>query len=442
MKLVDRVKAILLSPNTEWPAIEAEQSDIAAIYRHYLVYLAAIPAIAGFIGTSIIGFGMMGVSVRVPFFSGLVNAVVGYAVSLAMFYVVALIADSLAPKFGGTRNALNAFKLIAYSGTAALVGGVFYMIPAMALLGTVCALYSLYLLYTGVPVLMKVPGGRALPYTVLLIVCVIIAAMLLSLLTRCGMPSRAGLGAAAGSAVSINTPSGSVSVDTAKLEALSKKLEEATQKMSKEQAAAAATAAAAAAATTNANSAAAPAAASGKNPAIQGPDLSATGKAMGDVLAALGGSSTGTHDPMPAADLKKLLPDSLGSLKRQTIEAQDAAPLGLKTSQVKAEYGGSGPSIQLEITDTGGLAGVLAMASWANVTRERETPESTEKVYRSGKRSIKESASKDGKRASYSVVLANGVLISGEGRDVPLETVKAAVQGLDLGKLEANGSKS
>ena len=59
-----RVKSILLSPRTEWPVIDAEAATVRGIYRDYLVWLAAIPAIAGFIGLSVIGVGGFGVTFR------------------------------------------------------------------------------------------------------------------------------------------------------------------------------------------------------------------------------------------------------------------------------------------------------------------------------------------------------------------------------------------
>jgi uncharacterized protein YqgC (DUF456 family) len=75
--------------------------------------------------------------------------VLGYGLSLAMVYVLALIADALAPSFGGQKREMSALKLVAYSSTAAMVGGIFAMIPALGALTLLAALYSLYLLYLG-----------------------------------------------------------------------------------------------------------------------------------------------------------------------------------------------------------------------------------------------------------------------------------------------------
>src|SRR3977135_1775953 len=55
MDVFKRVKGIMLAPETEWPEIEKEPGTPAWLFTNYVVYLAAIPPIAGFIGGSLIG---------------------------------------------------------------------------------------------------------------------------------------------------------------------------------------------------------------------------------------------------------------------------------------------------------------------------------------------------------------------------------------------------
>ena len=70
MSLIERVQAILMRPRQTWPVIAAEPADVASLYTRYAMILAAIPAVCGFIGMSLIGFSAFGVSVRVPLVSG------------------------------------------------------------------------------------------------------------------------------------------------------------------------------------------------------------------------------------------------------------------------------------------------------------------------------------------------------------------------------------
>ena len=175
MALVDRVKNILLSPRTEWQAIDAEPATVSSLYAGYIAPLSAIPVLCRTIGMALIGVSVpfLG-NYKTPIGSALTSAVVMYVLGLVAVYVVALIVDGLAPTFGGTKNITQALKVVAYSYTAAWVGGVFSLIPALSIISLLFSLYSLYLLFLGLPVLMKSPADKALGYTVVVIICTIV----------------------------------------------------------------------------------------------------------------------------------------------------------------------------------------------------------------------------------------------------------------------------
>jgi len=182
MSLIDRVKNIILTPKTEWPVIDREPGDVPYIFTNYVAILAAIPAICGFIGMSIVGMSLPGVgTVRIPVASGLVNAIVGYLLAFAVVYVVALIVDALAPTFGGRKNFDSALKVTAYSYTPSWLVGVFLLIPGLRFL-MILGLYGLYLLWLGLPVLMKSPQDRSLVYTVAVVVCAIVIGIVLGMI--------------------------------------------------------------------------------------------------------------------------------------------------------------------------------------------------------------------------------------------------------------------
>src|SRR5258706_14088648 len=99
MSLIQRVQDILLKPKETWPIIAGEGGDTASIYSSYLIYLAAIPAVASFIGLSLIGAGAFGFSVRMPIVSGLVQMGISFGLYLGLAFVLALIAVRLVPSF-------------------------------------------------------------------------------------------------------------------------------------------------------------------------------------------------------------------------------------------------------------------------------------------------------------------------------------------------------
>jgi hypothetical protein len=181
MSLIQRVQDILLRPRQTWPVIAAEPADTASLYSGYVVVLAAVPALATFIGLTLLGL---------PILVGLLQLVIGYVLSLVMVYVLALIVDALAPTFAGTKSPIDALKLVAYGSTAGFLGGLFNLIPFLAVLGLLAAAYSIYLIYTGLPVLMKCPPEKAAAYTAVVIVCGIVAMVVLGAITSLVLPAR------------------------------------------------------------------------------------------------------------------------------------------------------------------------------------------------------------------------------------------------------------
>lgn len=404
MNLIQRVQDILLKPKETWPVIDGEAETPASLYQRYVMILAAIPVLAAFIGLSVVGISGFGASIRVPFVSGLTHMVVSYVLGLAMVFVLALIVDALAPTFGGRKSQIAAMKVVAYSFTAAWVGGIFSLLPSLSVLGLLASLYSIYLLYTGLPVLMQAPREKAAAYTAVVILCSIVLMLVLAALSAAVLPTRGmfgGWGGSQGNAVTIKTPDGEVKIDTAKMDELTKKMEEAGKRMEEAQ---------------------------------KSGDPAATAKAMGEAMGALTGAN---GQPIAPADLKALLPEAIGELKRESIESQGGQAIGIASSSAKASYAAGDKRIELSVTDLGGTAGLAALAGWANMTMDKETAEQVEKVYKQGPRTVREEFRKDGSRGEMTVLLANGVIVEAKGQQVDAATLKKALDGLALDKIEA-----
>lgn len=165
--LQDRARRILTTPKTEWPVIEAESTDVATLYKSYIVILAAIPAVCTFIGMTMIGYTLPFVgTIRTPVVSGFAQMIVSYVLGLAGVYLTALIIDKLAPTFDSQTDIVQSLKLVAYAMTPVWIAGVLYLIPALGVIVLIAALYSIYLFYLGVPVLKKTPEPKVVPYMV------------------------------------------------------------------------------------------------------------------------------------------------------------------------------------------------------------------------------------------------------------------------------------
>lgn len=402
--IVTRAKDILLDPKGTWPRIAAESATPASLYNPYLIAIAAVSVIATFVKFSLIGIGGMGMTIHVPFFTGIVQMLVGFALALVMVYVMSLLINALAPTFGGQPNSLNALKLAVYASTAGLLGSVLQLLPWLGwLLGLLAAFYSIYLIYTGLPVLMKNPPGKSFAYTAVLLLAGIVLSILIALVSSCFVPSGPHMGAMGDApAVTISTPQGKVEIDTAKMEAWAKKMEAAGKQMEEAQ---------------------------------KSGDTAAAGAAAAAAITAITGGSK--RAAVPASELKALLPDSVAGLARQSFEAQSNNAMGFAISEAKARYGSGDRSVNLAITDAGALGGLASLAGWMNLQTDRETDTEVERIGKQGQRTVREQFQKDGSHAEYMVVLANGILVEAKGQGVAGPEVKKIVEGIDLGRLEA-----
>jgi hypothetical protein len=184
MSLQTRVVNILARPKQEWPVIAAEATDVAALYKEYIAPLAAIPAIASFIGLTMVG-------VTVPFFgtykvgiaSALTNAIVSYVLALVGVYVAALVIEQLAPKFESRGSTIQALKLVAYASTPVWLAGVLNMVPVLGVLAILAALYAIYLFYLGLPVMMNTPQSKVIVYMIVAAVVIIVINVIIGVIT-------------------------------------------------------------------------------------------------------------------------------------------------------------------------------------------------------------------------------------------------------------------
>ncbi|MEQ1864349.1 MAG: Yip1 family protein [Micropepsaceae bacterium] len=168
--IIGRAQRLLLSPATEWDAIAGEAGDVQKTYMNYVGPLVIVSAIAAALGiVSLLGFGF---AIKL-----LVTQIV---MGLVMVYVLAIVINALAPTFGATPDMGQAFKLAAYSPTASWVAGLLMIVPILGVLALVGALYSLYLLYVGLPKLMKPPEDKAMTYTLSVIGTMIVIGIVMA----------------------------------------------------------------------------------------------------------------------------------------------------------------------------------------------------------------------------------------------------------------------
>lgn len=190
MNLFERARNILVQPGQEWQVIAEERVPASDLFRRYVIPLAAIGPLASIIGLSFFGITIpLAGTTRVPLASAIGQAAVSFALNIAGVYVLALIIDALAPTFGGQKSHDQALKVAVYAGTPGWLGGIFLVHPALWLLSVLTGVYGLYLLYRGLPVLMRSPAERAIGYTGVVVLCAIVLSVIIGLIATILFPA-------------------------------------------------------------------------------------------------------------------------------------------------------------------------------------------------------------------------------------------------------------
>jgi hypothetical protein len=408
-KVIERVKAILTTPKTEWPVAAAEPATVSGLYAGYIAIIAAFPIIAGFIKGSLIGTSIFGITVRTPIGMGIVGMVLHYALTLALVYVMALIINALAPTFGGQKDMLQALKTVAYAWTASWIAGIAVIVPWLGwLIAIAGAVYAIYLLYLGLPHTMKCPPEKAGGYTAVSIIIAIVLSWIVALIVG-GVIGTAAMSGAAMSGLHVTGNDGdSVTVDgnsaLGKLAAMGQRAEQASKEL---------------------------------DAAQKSGDSAAQSAAMGKMMGAVSGSN-GPVEALAPDQIKAFLPDSLGSLKRTSTSAQRNNAMGMQISEATAEYSGdNNQRITLEVTDTGGAKGFMAMAAAMAPEEEKETDHGYEKTYTANGNMVHEAWDTQSKSGEYSVVLGKRFTVKANGNVDSIDQLKQAVTSVDMSKLES-----
>jgi hypothetical protein len=407
--MIERARNICLTPSTEWNVIAAEPASTSGLITGYVVPMAAIGAIAGLIGGSLVGIALPFVgTARVPLLPGLVAAIFVFGMAIVGVFILSLIIDALAPSFGAEQNNIQALKVAAYSYTPLWIAGVLQIVPLLGVLTIFAALYGLYLLYLGLQRVMKSPQDKTLGYTAVVVVCAIVLSVVVggitSAITGAGMIGASMASSVTGESSSTATVQFDKDSPLGRLQEFGSKMEASAKKM---------------------------------EAAERSGDANAQVAAATEALGTLFGGGRRV-EPVGLDVLKPFVPESFAGLPRVSSNSERSGLAGIMVSKAEAGYSDGGQkSISLEISDTGGASGLLGLASWVNVEGEKEDQYGSERTHRVNGRMVHERSSKTGNDGEFSVVLGNRFIVEARGNGVGLSELRSAVEGLGLERLEA-----
>lgn len=263
------------------------------------------------------------------------------------------------------------------------------------------AIYSIYLLYLGLPHTMKAPAEKAAGYTAVAIIVAILLYWVMMAIVG-SVAARGMFGSSAFPGVTTSSGHFEKGSSGAALEEWAKNME-----------------------------------AAGK--AVEDSAKQNNGAPSGAAIGALVGAAVAGGkgvDALSSDEIKAYLPETLGGLPRTSTSASRNAAMGFQVAEAQADYGdGAGKNLRLEINDTGGAKGILALASWAEIEEQKEWQGGYEKTYRADGRIIHERW--DSGSGEYSVIVGDRFSVEISGNAGSMDELKAALAGgVNLGGLE------
>jgi len=192
MDLVSRAQGIILNPKKAWETIKSEDIQVKDLFTSYAMILAAIPAIANFIGLGLIGR-------NIPYVEGFYRYSLGWAfLSMILSYIfylvfvliVGFIINALAPTFGSTQDLNKAMALAVYSMTPFWLTGILYIIPYnyilhyfLRIIFLLAGFYGFYILYLGFNAgMLETPKEKVVAYSIVSLIVPIVIWLIVSLI--------------------------------------------------------------------------------------------------------------------------------------------------------------------------------------------------------------------------------------------------------------------
>ncbi|MEO6216153.1 MAG: Yip1 family protein [Sphingomonas sp.] len=380
--MMDRIKRLLTAPAQEWPLIDAEPMTVKGIFTSWVIPLAAIGPIAYLIGMVVFGISVLGITIRPSIGATLSIAVTTYICTLISVFLMAFVIDWLAPYFDATKNPVAAMKVVAFSMTASWLGAILQIYPMLAGLAILAGLYGLYILWLGLPLLMKAPAEKAVAYVVASIVVCAVAFLLVITVTASisGSLIRPPLLGDSGSASGTVSLPGVGSVDLGKANEAVARMKAATERMQ----------------------------ADAKN---------------------------GTTSAVPVTALQAMLPATIAGFTRGDVETSSGAAAGIGGSRAEGRYTLGDQSFSLSVADMGAMGSLATLGGAINAQTSKQTATGYEKTEMVGGSMVTENWNTESHSGRYETMVASRFMVSANGNAPSIDTLKQAVATVDTGAL-------
>ena len=188
--MLSHLFGLFINPKAEWEVIRDNPCSIGSGFCAYIFILAAIPPVSGYIGTTTFGWEIGArEAVKLSADSALIIAIAYYLIMLVGVFTMGFMIHWMGKTYESEQPLPRCISLATYIASPMFLIGIFEILPILwvnFLVGLPALAYSVYLLYTGVPIMMEVSSERGFLFSsavlavgLVALVCMLVATAIL-----------------------------------------------------------------------------------------------------------------------------------------------------------------------------------------------------------------------------------------------------------------------
>ncbi len=162
--MMKNIFGLIYNPPAEWQDIANEHKTVVRSILLYVFPMSLIPTISAFIGSSYVGWGLVGEKiVKLTYHSALLLSVVAFFAISGAIVVLGWLIKWMAQTYGGNPSLDSCVTLSAYSATPLYLVGFAALYPVLwvdTLLTLFAIAFAIKLLFIGVPIMMEIDRDK------------------------------------------------------------------------------------------------------------------------------------------------------------------------------------------------------------------------------------------------------------------------------------------
>jgi hypothetical protein len=193
--ILNHIWGLYTAPKKEWQTIEKCHESLSYSMIHILT-IALIPAICGYYAAAHIGWAIgAGDPIKLTESNALFMSIAMYIGLIVGVFALAALIQWMAKTFDSTPDFTQSLELAAYAATPLLMVGLTALLPILwfvVVAGLAALCYSVYLLYSGVPIMMNIPEEKGFIYSSSVVTCGLV--LIVALMAASAIVFNLGLG--------------------------------------------------------------------------------------------------------------------------------------------------------------------------------------------------------------------------------------------------------